>query len=257
MAATTSFDVGLAPRPPHVPEALVRDFDYRNNRLFEIDPHRAFLEALGEAPDLFWSPRYGGHWVLKRFEDIRQVARDHERFQHYPASLPALVGRPRPILPMEVEPPFHARYRMALAPLFAPAAVRRMQPAITAMAEALIDGFAAEGKVEFVSAYCTQLPVRMFLRLIGVPEDHCDWLRGLHNRAFGHHSEESKRAAGAEVNAWLEATLDERRGSPGDDILGTLIKAEPGEAPSADRNSSISDSNSTSRGWTRSPTPSA
>lgn len=231
MTTTTSFDTGLAAAPPHVPAELVRDFDYRNEPLFLIDPHRAFVEGMADAPDIFWSPRYGGHWVLKRYEDIREAAREYENFQHFPASLPALVGRPRPMLPIEVEPPLHQRYRFALAPLFAPPTIKALEPQIRAMAEGLIDGFAGDGGTEFVASYCAQLPVRMFLRLIGVPEEQTNWLRDLHGRMFAGDTVEIKQAAGLEVNAWLEATLAEKRRAPDDKVLSALIRAEPEGGP--------------------------
>jgi hypothetical protein len=47
MAATQTFETTA---PAHVAAEFVRDFDYRHEPLFLIDPHRAFVRAWGLKP---------------------------------------------------------------------------------------------------------------------------------------------------------------------------------------------------------------
>ncbi|HSV45800.1 MAG TPA: cytochrome P450, partial [Ramlibacter sp.] len=53
--------------PAHVPASLVHDFDLYNVPVDDGDYHAA-LKRLHEAgvPDIFWTPRNGGHWVATR-----------------------------------------------------------------------------------------------------------------------------------------------------------------------------------------------
>ena len=60
----------LAPRPDHVPEDRVIDFDYMNPELAGDDVYTA-LKRLHTGKDILWSPRNGGHWIAGRADDVR------------------------------------------------------------------------------------------------------------------------------------------------------------------------------------------
>jgi len=61
--------------PPHVPHDRVVDFDFIHPAGAEVDPYAA-LKRLHDGPDLFWTPRNGGHWVATRGDDIRGILSD-------------------------------------------------------------------------------------------------------------------------------------------------------------------------------------
>ena len=56
------------PRPAHVPEAAVYDFDMFMDPGLMADPHVRILELVRTAPAVFWTPRNGGHWVIVPFD---------------------------------------------------------------------------------------------------------------------------------------------------------------------------------------------
>jgi len=60
-----------APIPSHVPPHLVFDFDVYNAAAPDQDFHLAIKRLHGpDVPEVFWTPRQGGHWVLTRGDDI-------------------------------------------------------------------------------------------------------------------------------------------------------------------------------------------
>ncbi|MHA0319745.1 hypothetical protein ACXY7D_16095 [Sphingomonas melonis] len=63
-----------APKPPHVPEDLVVDYDYRHPAGMDNgeDVYTA-LSRLQRGPDIVWTPRNGGHWIVTRAEDIKFI----------------------------------------------------------------------------------------------------------------------------------------------------------------------------------------
>lgn len=65
--------------PSHVPPELVVDYDYLYPEGFQEDIFIAF-KRLHDGPDIFWTPRHGGHWVVTRGEDIKQILEDYEQF---------------------------------------------------------------------------------------------------------------------------------------------------------------------------------
>lgn len=70
---------GLAPVPAHVPPELVRDFDFKVHATIspDTDPIDHVYDVMEREafPDVFWTPRQGGHWVVRRFNDAREVMR--------------------------------------------------------------------------------------------------------------------------------------------------------------------------------------
>jgi cytochrome P450 len=49
------------------------------------------------------------------------------------------------MIPLQVDPPEHSRYRRLLDPVFAPRSVARLEPDIASLANELIDRFYAKG----------------------------------------------------------------------------------------------------------------
>ena len=70
-----------APIPSHVPPHLVFDFDVYNAAAPDQDFHLAIKRLHGpDVPEVFWTPRQGGHWVLTRGDDIYKAFADYEHF---------------------------------------------------------------------------------------------------------------------------------------------------------------------------------
>src|SRR5215470_5853605 len=67
-------------KPTHVPDALVYDFDMFADPGLIADPQERVLDLIRHAPPVFWTPRYGGHWVIMRHADVSSVALDSETF---------------------------------------------------------------------------------------------------------------------------------------------------------------------------------
>jgi len=104
--------------PSHVPAGLVRDFDFFAFPGSDHDVHGAWKRVQEEQPDLFWTPRNGGHWVATRAELIEQMYGDPERFSSRTESLPR-GSTPFRQPPVEIDPlvraalerSAHARHR--------------------------------------------------------------------------------------------------------------------------------------------------
>ena len=86
-------DPGLTARPAHVPAGLVMDFDLFDIPGGEDDVQLAMRAFQQNGPDIFWTPRNGGHWVVTRAEDIAIVQRDWERFSNQCYMIPKKAGR--------------------------------------------------------------------------------------------------------------------------------------------------------------------
>ena len=77
------------PVPEHVPPELVHDFDFLDPPGASDDVQLAWKRLHDEAPDIFWTPRNGGHWIATRGEDIREIQTNHRRFSQRVMTIPA------------------------------------------------------------------------------------------------------------------------------------------------------------------------
>lgn len=136
---------------------------------------------------------------------------------------------------LELEPPRHTRLRGLVTRAFTSSRIRALEPDIEALCQSLIDRFPAE-PFDLLMAYCTEIPVRIIARLIGVPETMCPQLLAWSHAMVGMYQakrtramEEAANAAARDFAAWMTELISARRAAPGRDLLSALIAAEAAE----------------------------
>ncbi len=227
----------LSPRPPHVPADAVFEFDIFDQRLLQ-DPHNAALQLLTEAPQLFWTPCNGGHWVTTSYEQAFTVLRTPEQFSSgmvspeemskLEAMIPADGPRiPRPV-PIMLDPPEHTRYRQPLQKVFAPKTINALKGDIEQLAHQLIDAIIADGHSDFITAVGEQLPVQVFLKMMGLPLERLPEFRELVREVFAPaganpHDQLLRLRNIADV---MTDIILQRREHPGDDLISRLWELE-------------------------------
>ena len=165
--------VALEPaRVPHVPPGRVYDFDFAQDPLLHPEPHEGLKKLRDAAPAVFYTPRYGGHWVVQSYDAIFQVTQDPETFSS------RMFDHP-PMLPITADPPEHHDYRYILLRPFSPKQVNAMLPMIRSLTLELIDKVADKGSCEFASAVAEPLPVLIFMRMLGMPTEYMSDIRRL------------------------------------------------------------------------------
>lgn len=143
-------------------------------------------------------------------------------------------GNIRPLIPLAVDPPEHARYRRLLDPLFAPRQVDRLEDDIARRANRFIDGFAARGECNFTTEFAELFPSSVFLGMMGLDWSELGTLIELRDGILRPGTAAStpeertriQRATAQRVYAYFDAVLDERARTPGDDILSALVTTE-------------------------------
>ena len=117
----------LVPVPSHVPLHLVINWDFHHPPGGEEALNSAW-KSLHNGPDIVWTPRNGGHWILTRAEDIEFVQLHHDPFSM--SSITLGQKTPLAILPLESDPPQHAAYRRVVMPSLTPKAISALQERI-------------------------------------------------------------------------------------------------------------------------------
>lgn len=133
---------------------------------------------------------------------------------------------------LELEPPEHTRLRGLVLRAFTSGRIANLAPDITALSHSLIDGF-PDGPFDLLNAFARPLPVRIIARLLGVPEDNADQLLAWSNDMVAMYQarktvdiEKAAEQATKDFSAYITDYIAQKRKSPADDLISTLIAAE-------------------------------
>jgi cytochrome P450 len=216
----------LAALPPHVPEALVYDVDIFTPPDVGDDPQTRWVAIRDAAPgDVFWTPRFGGHWIATRARDIETMQKDDgSTFSH------EIVALPRenhfPIYPLTLDPPQHGHFRRLIMPSFMPRAVAALEDTARHHAITAIEGFRERGSCEFISEFAGVLPIAVFLGMVDLPWEDREMLVGWTETMVRSSDLVARYQALVGMTGYLNGWLAKRAEDPGTDLLSTIVTGE-------------------------------
>jgi cytochrome P450 len=172
-----------------------------------------------------------GAVMLLRRGDVEHALKN---WQDYSSEFSGIMGSPEPIIPLNVDPPVHVRYRKLLDPYFAPKKMKALQPAVQQHTNDLIDSFIDQGRCDFATEMAVPLPCSTFLSLFGLPLDEIDalvrWkdimIRPEHVAAEGEDPLELQANTVQEIYARFGEEIADRRAHPREDLISHLTHAE-------------------------------
>ena len=229
---------GAALTPDHIPDALVVDFDMYVDPEFLLDPHERIMDLIRNKPPIFWTPRNGGHWMFMSHAANFEAARDTESFssevvpqeqmEAMLAQLPPDTPHIPRAYPINLDPPLHGVYRRPVQAVFSPKTINTLKESIRSLAGELIDEVLEQGRCEFMVAVAEQLPVQVFLRLLGLPLEKLPEYRALVKEHLSTAAQDPATAMRRlqMVAAAMRDTVLERRDKPRDDIISLLWSVE-------------------------------
>jgi cytochrome P450 len=163
------------------------------------------------------------------------VLRHHELF----SSVGGIdLGNIRPLIPLNVDPPEHSKYRKILDPLFAPKQMDAQEADITSRVNHFIDAFVDRGECNFSEEFAELLPSSVFLGLMGLPWDELETFLHLRDGILRPDKLDPdamfladtriavQRATGREIYAYFDKVCDAREQHPTDDILSHLVTVD-------------------------------
>src|ERR1039458_259552 len=96
--------------------------------------------------------------VLTKRVDVEQVLRHPEIFS---SNIDAVdLKNLRPLIPLQIDPPDHRKFRRLLDPIFAPRQMARIEESVTRTVNELIDRFIDRGEVDFAREFSVPFPSR-------------------------------------------------------------------------------------------------
>jgi cytochrome P450 len=143
-------------------------------------------------------------------------------------------GNTLPLIPLNIDPPAHRRFRKLLDPLFAPRRIDVLEDQIAERVHHFIDGFVDRGSCDFTNEFAELFPSSVFLGMMGLPWEDLPTMTGMRDgilrpgTAAMSAAERSQiqRDTAQEVYRFFDAILDERSRDPRDDILSMFVQVE-------------------------------
>ena len=194
-------------------------------------PQDAYRQIRSECPVARVPGPAGDQTVyLSSYEHAIWALRHPEVFSSAPGAVD--IGQDQPLIPLQVDPPDHAKYRRLLDPEFSPKRMRELEPDVRVLVNQIIDGFVDRGECEFHEEFATPLPSTIFLRLMGLPQsDLATFLQWRDDtiRPATNDLDEAARireAVAHKITAYFEEQLEVRRKHPDDGLLSRIAVGE-------------------------------
>jgi len=173
--------------------------------------------------------------LLSRKEEIDQALRHPETFS---SNMDAVdLKNKRPMIPLQIDPPEHKKFRKLLDPLFAPRKMALLEDEVSALVNRLIDRFSDRGEVDFAKEFSIPFPSQVFLTLLGLPLDELDRflvmkdgiIRPDHvtGKPYGSRAvNEYQQKVADSVYEYFDEILDQREVERRSDLLSLFLDAE-------------------------------
>jgi cytochrome P450 len=176
-----------------------------------------------------------GSLVLSRKSDIDEALRHPEMFTSNMSAVD--LKNVRPLIPLQIDPPDHKKYRKLLDPIFAPRFMTAMEDEVAVLVNDLIDRFIARGEVDFSAEFSTPYPSQVFLTLLGLPLDELPRFLAMKDgiirpdHVTGHpygsaEADAHQQEVADSIYAYFNQVLDERQGEPRADLVSRFLSAE-------------------------------
>ena len=220
------------------------DIDLWDFDMFQRQEHHKVLEQLRETdPGIHWVDEGGkgmGYWAITRQAHLKEVnrradvfssshsgtqMRDPEQRLHDSGIVPALTL-------IDMDPPRHTRYRRLVSRGFTPRMIHLLEDYLQNRTDIILDRVVEKGRCDFVRDISAELPLQAIAEMMGIPvEDRSkvfDWTNamvGSEDPEFIKSRDDILQAA-AELFGYSHQLQTDRRATPSDDIVTTLLSAD-------------------------------
>src|SRR4051794_12364433 len=175
-------------------------------------------------------------YLVTRYDDIKEVLSDHERFSN--GRPPGFVLPGAPAIPEEevesarsgnllsLDPPEHQRLRRMLTAEFTIRRMRLLEPRIAEIVNTQLDAMEKAGPpVDLVASFALTIPSLVICELLGVPYgDREDFQQRSARQLDLSIPIPERLELQRESRAYMRSLVERSRQQPGEDILGMLVR---------------------------------
>ncbi len=144
--------------------------------------------------------------VVTRKVEVDEVFRHPEIFSSNADAVD--LKNKRPMIPLQIDPPEHKKYRKILDPIFAPRQMALIEDSVAATVNGLIDGFIDRGEIDFAAEFSMPFPSQVFLTLFGLPYEELPRFLKMKDGVIRPDVVTGSRFNSAAANAYQQETAD-------------------------------------------------
>jgi cytochrome P450 len=211
------------------------------------DPYAVFRDLRRDEP-VFYSEEID-HWVVSRYEDVRLVMRDVERFSADNAQKPVTPWPSEARAELDAhdfdlrpnlsnnDPPSHPQVRKFLQDAFGPRRITWLEPHVRRLANDAVDRFApglldgSVTEVDLVAEMLSDVPAEVLFVFLGIPNADIErvkrWSAGRALLTWGRLDDDEVRAQVPDFIDYLQYCfdlVDHLDEHPGDDYTSELLR---------------------------------
>ncbi len=204
------------------------EVDLRGVADFTANPYPYYEKMRAEGPvHCARTDEFDRVWLVVGYDEGRAVLAD-QRFGKDWRTLPGqagMEGDPIRANMLEMDAPDHTRLRKLVARVFTARRIEAMRPRVQEITDGLLDAMVPAGQADLVDALAFPLPITVICELIGVPDLDRDTFRVLSTGVLSPVNAAEEVKAFRAMSAYLAELIENKRRSPGDDLLSALIAA--------------------------------
>lgn len=217
-------------------------FDIKDDLLDSevVNNQHEYFNNLRAVDPVHWNKKWKG-WVITRYDDICLLSMDprvsaNRLNPQIVAKMPKegrLVGKVMLNWMVFMDPPEHTRVRKVLQKAFTPRSIKQMQSYTEQIVNEVLDRLEGQSEMDIVSDFAEHIPTSVLAKMMGLPSEDFDqikaWTNDL-NRLIHIDVNEPNRHKIAlkgmrNMADYLQDVINERRKSPGDDLVSACIKS--------------------------------
>ena len=224
-----SSQLALAPRPEHVPADRVFDFNVYQQPPAGMSPQEMWFDMQARATHpVMWTPHNGGHWVAMNPELSEVVLSQWQTFSTKVVMVPRepMGETYAKYLPLPLDPPNHGDFRKILNENLGAKPIARMKPDVRELTAELIESFKSKGRCNFTTDFAEQLPVRIFMRVVDLPESDLPKLKYLSDQFTRPDGSITHPEVERQFSEYIGPIIRSRRGKEGNDLITEMINGK-------------------------------
>jgi len=212
--------------------------------------YHELLRQLRSQSPVFWGEpdEYAPFWIVARHADIMQIERTPDVFVNGPRTLLRKTAVDDQIRKVTGGRPFllnnltnmdgdeHRTHRKLTQAWFAPSRIKVLEHELREYAREIFERtLSGQNEVDFMKAVASWYPLRVIMRIIGVPADDQAMMLKMTQQLFGPEDPEVRTEQVDVIEtvhgffAYFRELMEKRRSDPQDDLATLLSNAEIGE----------------------------
>lgn len=212
-----------------IPDTSLDGYDIFSKE-YQAEPQQFWKQLSGSGCPVAHTEKWGGSWMLVRYDDVYEAAQDQERFSSRAVEVAGPIpepGRGLYMPPITSAPPHHQGHRDLLAPFLSPEAVKEIEPFIRQRARELASAVAAKGGGDAFTDFAQPLALSVLTHILDVPAamqpQFVDWASRV--LRVGPTDQGIRKTALEEIMNFLDGLLAERKAKGGSDVVSHMADA--------------------------------